>query len=71
MDHAHQRQTDTNTSGRDSGYTATPESVAAAREAQERERAAFTRQTGMRLNHDGQLRRSPLHMVDSSRERRH
>jgi hypothetical protein len=69
MANAHQRQaTDSPDAMR---QTATPESVAAAREAQERERAQFTRQTGMRLNHDGQLRRSALHMIDSSRERRH
>jgi hypothetical protein len=41
-------------------YAPTPDSVAAARAAQERERAEFTRRTGMRLDRNGQLRRSSL-----------
>jgi hypothetical protein len=41
-------------------YAPTPDSVAAARAAQERERAEFTRSTGMRLDRDGHLRRSSL-----------
>jgi hypothetical protein len=44
----------------DSVYEPTPDSVAAARAAQERERAEFTRSTGMRLDRNGQLRRSSL-----------
>jgi hypothetical protein len=41
-------------------YAPTPDSVAAARAAQERERAEFTRSTGMSLDRNGQLRRSAL-----------
>ena len=41
-------------------YAPTPDSIAAARAAQERERAEFTRSTGMRLDRNGQLRRSAL-----------
>jgi hypothetical protein len=51
-------------------YAPTPDSVAAARAAQARERAEFTRTTGMRLNRDGQLRRSSLR-VDTPRSRQH
>lgn len=51
-------------------YAPTPASVAAAREAQERERAEFTRRTGMRLDRNGQLRRSSLR-VDPDRASRH
>ena len=43
-------------------YAPTPDSVAAARAAQERERAEFTRSTGMRLDRNGQLHRSSLRM---------
>ena len=43
-------------------YAPTPDSVAAARAAQERERAEFTRSTGMRLDRNGQLRRSSLRL---------
>jgi hypothetical protein len=39
-------------------YAPTPDSVAAARAAQKRERAAFTRSTGMRIDRSGQPRRS-------------
>ena len=41
-------------------YAPTPDSVAAARAAQERERAEFTRSTGMMLDRDGHLRRPSL-----------
>ena len=51
-------------------YAPTPASVAAARAAQERERAEFTRRTGMRLDRNGQLRRSSLR-VEPDRARRH
>ena len=51
-------------------YAPTPDSVAAARAAQERERAEFTRSTGMRLDHNGQLRRSSLR-VHTNRVRQH
>ena len=51
-------------------YAPTPDSVAAARAAQARERAEFTRSTGMRLDQDGQLRRSSLR-VDPARSRQH
>jgi hypothetical protein len=51
-------------------YAPTPASVAAAREAQERERAEFTRRTGMRLDRNGQLRRSSLR-ADLDHARRH
>ena len=51
-------------------YAPTPDSVAAARAAQERERAEFTRSTGMRLDHNGQLRRSSLR-VHINRARQH
>ena len=44
-------------------YAPTPDSVAAARAAQARERAEFTRTTGMRLDRDGQLRRSSLRVA--------
>jgi hypothetical protein len=51
-------------------YAPTPDSVAAARAAQERERAEFTRSTGMRLDQNGQLRRSSLRL-HMDRARRH
>jgi hypothetical protein len=51
-------------------YAPTPDSVAAARAAQERERAEFTRRTGMRLDRNGQLRRSSLR-VHLERARQH
>lgn len=51
-------------------YAPTPDSVAAARAAQERERAEFTRSTGMRLDQNGQLRRSALR-VHPERARQH
>ena len=51
-------------------YAPTPDSVAAARAAQERERAEFTTRTGMRLDRNGQLRRSSLR-VHLARARQH
>jgi hypothetical protein len=51
-------------------YAPTPDSVAAARAAQERERAEFTRRTGMRLDRDGHLRRSSLR-AEAFRSRQH
>ena len=51
-------------------YAPTPDSVAAARAAQERERAEFTRRTGMSLDRNGQLRRSSLR-VYSEHGRQH
>jgi len=51
-------------------YTATADSVAAARAAQERERAEFTRSTGMPLDRNGHLRRSSLRL-ESMRSRQH
>jgi hypothetical protein len=54
----------------DSVYAPTPDSVAAARAAQERERAEFTRSTGMRLDRNGQLRRSSLR-VDPEHAQQH
>jgi hypothetical protein len=51
-------------------YAPTPDSVAAARAAQERERAEFTRSTGMRLDPNGQLRRSSLR-IHTDRARQH
>jgi hypothetical protein len=50
-------------------FAPTPDSVAAARAAQARERAEFTRSTGMRLDRNGQLRRSSLR--DLARSRQH
>ena len=38
-------------------YAPTADSVAAARAARKRERAAFTRRTGLRVDRSGQLRR--------------
>jgi len=53
----------------DPPYAPTPDSVAAARAAQERERAEFTRSTGMRLDRNGQLRRSSLRLhMDRARQ---
>jgi hypothetical protein len=51
-------------------YTATADSVAAARAAQEREREEFTRRTGMRLDRNGHLRRSSLR-IESMRSQQH
>ena len=50
-------------------YLPTPDSVAAARAAQERERAEFTRSTGMRLDRNGQLHRPSLRLqMDRARQ---
>jgi hypothetical protein len=50
-------------------YMPTPDSVAAARAAQERERAEFTRSTGMRLDRNGQLHRPSLRLqMDRARQ---
>jgi hypothetical protein len=50
-------------------YTPTPDSVAAALAAQARERAEFTRSTGMRLDRNGQLHRSSLRLhMDRARQ---
>jgi hypothetical protein len=51
-------------------YAPTPDSVAAARAAQARERAEFTRTTGVHLDRDGQLSRSSLR-VHPLRSRKH
>jgi hypothetical protein len=51
-------------------YAPTPDSIAAARAAQKRERAAFTRSTGMRLDRRGQPRRSSFR-AETSRGQQH